>query len=885
MADMEAPPAEPPPGDGLGTPLMDAPPPEDPPPEEETPKEKKAREKQEKKDADAKAKADAEAEKLRKKEADAQAKKDAAAKKQAEKDAKKKKKGKGKGGDDDPPPPADEAPALDELGPPPDGQGMEAPPAEDLPGLDDLAPADPPPPAGGEVPPEETPKEKKAREKREKKEAADKLKAAKQAEKDAKKKKKGKGASDDLAPPVEEAGEGPPPDLPPLEDDGLGMPPMDAPPHDSPPLHEGEHYDDGFPMDHQGGYMDEHEQWIADGGGYTNDDGEYVWNPHDTPEGYWEGEGDDAQWIPTPTAVAPEIYHQPHDPGPPAGTEAPPPEQPLPMEQPVVNKAAASNVLAHFGAPAPAPAANTLASAALAFGGGGPAAPVAEPAHYTGGHGEKVTFTEPGPIGMVLSKRASKTDGKDYMVIDKISPGKQAEKMPQLHLGLILKSVNGESVEHLSVADVSGLLQQRPVSCEFVYRTDDVSEGGDYLYGEARKGAMNIGFAARLHKKAQHAHATVDMNHQMMDHTAQDEIIDVQLNEQGPLGFRLGDHKSGIDGATYLVVTSIKPGSQAARLAPQVTEGLLLKAVNGTDVVNWATNDVMGLMASRPLQLRFVRLNDGFGGGGSGGGGGADPAVVAKLQLELAQTKEHLHAVETDGSRVLEHMYHLEDELEKSRADNTQYSSEIAVARDTVQQLDESQADLLRQLHQKQSELADEKEARERVQYENVELRKRLALLADHFETTKTQLGEQVERVTQALEMEREQHGHTRDELEMWKGQYDRAIQEHGAAIASEKFHRNQYELASKIRNATIAVTATRHAAASLGGTPRSLSVAAGGGGGGAAGGSTPRRQYASATVPAGGSMGMGMGQAAAAMGARTTSVGGTPRAPSFSAV
>ena len=96
---------------------------------------------------------------------------------------------------------------------------------------------------------------------------------------------------------------------------------------------------------------------------------------------------------------------------------------------------------------------------------------------------------------------------KEFMVIDKISPGKQAEKMPQLRLGLILKSVNGESVEHLSVADVSGLLQQRPVSCEFVYRTDDVKEGRDYLYGETRAGAMNLGFAARLHKKAQHTRA------------------------------------------------------------------------------------------------------------------------------------------------------------------------------------------------------------------------------------------------------------------------------------------------------------------------------------------------------------------------------------------
>ena len=110
-------------------------------------------------------------------------------------------------------------------------------------------------------------------------------------------------------------------------------------------------------------------------------------------------------------------------------------------------------------------------------------------------------------------------------------------------------------------------------------------------------------------------------------------------------------------------------------MAPQVTEGLLLKAVNGTDVVNWATNDVMGLMAARPLSLRFVRLHN-----GGGGGGGADPAVLMKLQLELSQTKEHLQTVEADGSRMLEHMYHLEDELERSRAEHKQSSADLEAA-------------------------------------------------------------------------------------------------------------------------------------------------------------------------------------------------------------
>jgi hypothetical protein len=476
---------------------------------------------------------------------------------------------------------------------------------------------------------------------------------------------------------------------------------------------------------------------------------------------------------------------------------------------------------------------------------------------HTKGAGESVTFTEPGPIGMTIVKRASKDDGKDYMVIDKIAPGKQADKMPQLRVGLLLKSVNGQNVEHLSVQDVLQLMKVRPVSCEFVYRTDDTKDdpSGGYLYGNARQGAMSLGFAAKLHKKAQHAQGVVSMSHEMVDHTEQDEIIDAELSEPGPLGVRLGDHTSAIDGATYLVITSIKPGSQAARLAPQVTEGLLLKAVNGTDVVNWATNDVMGLMAARPLHLRFVRLS---GGGGGGGGGGADPAVLMKLQLELSQTKEHLHTVEADGSRMLEHMYHLEDALERSKADNKQLSADLEAASNTVRQLDEGHADLLRTLHQTQSQLADEKEAKERVEYENIELRKRLALLADHFETTKSQLGEQVERVTHAFEMEKEAHSHTRGELEYTKSELDRAITEHGAAIASEKFHRSQYELASKLRSQSIAQAASRHAT-SVSGTPRGL---AGGGSfaGAAAGVHASARMTGGARMPA----------------------GGTPRAPSY---
>ena len=137
--------------------------------------------------------------------------------------------------------------------------------------------------------------------------------------------------------------------------------------------------------------------------------------------------------------------------------------------------AAAQNVLAAF-APSPAPAMNPLLQAAVDGGHGMAASPADHDVDHTRGAGESVTFLEPGPIGMTIAKCANKGDGKEYMVIDEIAPGKQADHMPQLRVGLILKSVNGENVKHLSVADVLEIMRQRPVSCEFVYRTDDTKD-------------------------------------------------------------------------------------------------------------------------------------------------------------------------------------------------------------------------------------------------------------------------------------------------------------------------------------------------------------------------------------------------------------------------
>ena len=70
---------------------------------------------------------------------------------------------------------------------------------------------------------------------------------------------------------------------------------------------------------------------------------------------------------------------------------------------------------------------------------------------------------------------------------------------------------------------------------------------------------------------------------------------------------RAGEHVSALDGAKYLVITDVQPGQQAHRSAPQLEPGLLLKEVNGISVRDYPTNDVMGMMGQRPLDLVFVR--------------------------------------------------------------------------------------------------------------------------------------------------------------------------------------------------------------------------------------------------------------------------------------
>ena len=89
-----------------------------------------------------------------------------------------------------------------------------------------------------------------------------------------------------------------------------------------------------FPADHPGGYTDANGEWIADGGGYEDDYGQFIWNPEDTDEGYFDGLGEEAVWIPTPTKAAPEYYLKSRRNSSPPPNESVPPPPPGPPPPP-----------------------------------------------------------------------------------------------------------------------------------------------------------------------------------------------------------------------------------------------------------------------------------------------------------------------------------------------------------------------------------------------------------------------------------------------------------------------------------------------------------------------------------------------------------------------
>lgn len=83
-------------------------------------------------------------------------------------------------------------------------------------------------------------------------------------------------------------------------------------------------------------------------------------------------------------------------------------------------------------------------------------------------------------------------------------------------------------------------------------------------------------------------------------------LIRVSIAEDGDVGIEFGEPYETNDGS-YLPVTGIRPGSQAAK-QPQIEVGLLLHSVAHQPVVNKPKQAVEHLLAKhRPLSLTFAR--------------------------------------------------------------------------------------------------------------------------------------------------------------------------------------------------------------------------------------------------------------------------------------
>ena len=58
----------------------------------------------------------------------------------------------------------------------------------------------------------------------------------------------------------------------------------------------------------------------------------------------------------------------------------------------------------------------------------------------------ETTFTAPGPLGMVIQRRVREEDSGSYLIVDKITEGRQASSFPEIQPGLLLMKVNGVDV-------------------------------------------------------------------------------------------------------------------------------------------------------------------------------------------------------------------------------------------------------------------------------------------------------------------------------------------------------------------------------------------------------------------------------------------------------
>ena len=201
------------------------------------------------------------------------------------------------------------------------------------------------------------------------------------------------------------------------------------------------------------------------------------------------------------------------------------------------------------------------------------------------------------------------------------------------------------------------------------------------------------------------------------------------------------------------------------------------------------------------------------------------------LKGKLAATQSKLENVEADGAKVLEHMYKMEVELTAVREDNARLQGECHDAHQSLGLLDQSQATLVAKLERTAAECEREKQRSSRFEHENIELRKRLTLLADHYENVKNQLSTLQNGMEDRLRVEQEAHAATQSKLDFAHKELDRAIRDHGHARAEAAYARSQSSMMLAARQQTLssggAATPSARPSSVVGSTPGSMMASA----------------------------------------------------------
>ena len=153
-----------------------------------------------------------------------------------------------------------------------------------------------------------------------------------------------------------------------------------------------------------------------------------------------------------------------------------------------------------------------------------------------------------------------------------------------------------------------------------------------------------------------------------------------------------------------------------------------LHAIAGKPMTGVSTDEVWAALANngRPLAVTFFKLES--------------SEAAEALRTELVQTTAKLRAVEADGARVLEHMYHLEDDAAALKVENERLSGLVQIRDESLQKLDANQQEMQNKLQQALSELDRERSKSARLGNENLGLRDRLTRLADQYEQLRDQL-------------------------------------------------------------------------------------------------------------------------------------------------